>query len=218
MVAANIDKINQQIPPTVKLIVVSKNQPLTLVKEAYKSGHRAFGENKVQELVTKQQLLPADVEWHLIGHLQSNKVKYIAPFVQLIHSVDSYKLLETINKEAQKNNRIINCLLQVYIASEETKFGLNSAELIDVINLAQQNNLQHVRICGLMGMASNTNNKQQVEHEFNTLNTIFNQIKIDKNIDATTFTILSMGMSNDYEIAITCGSNMIRVGSLIFAE
>lgn len=218
MVAANIHKINQQIPPTVKLIVVSKNQPMELVKQAYQAGQLAFGENRVQDLVAKQQQLPADVEWHLIGHLQSNKVKYIAPFVQLIHSVDSYKLLETINKEAQKNNRIINCLLQVYIASEETKFGLNQTELIDVINLAQQHNLQHVRICGLMGMASNTNNKQQIEQEFNALNTIFNQIKNNTNFSHSSFTILSMGMSSDFETAIKCGSNMIRVGSLIFTE
>jgi pyridoxal phosphate enzyme (YggS family) len=222
MVAANIEKITQQIPSHVKLIAVSKTKPLELIKEAYDAGQRDFGENKVQELVTKQPLLPNDTHWHLIGHLQTNKVKYIAPFVHLIHAVDSIKLLETIHKEGVKNNRIISCLLQIYIAQEDTKFGLNKEELVDLLKYASQNNLSNVKICGLMGMATNTDDEQQIKAEFNSLKQLFDELKTNINsypaLIPQQFNTLSMGMSNDYQSAIDCGSNMIRVGSLIFGE
>lgn len=217
MIAANIEKIKQQLPHHVKLIVVSKTRPVESLMEAYEAGQRAFGENKVQEMVSKQPVLPADVEWHLIGHLQSNKVKYIAPFVHLIHSVDSVKLLETINKEGIKNNRIINCLLQVHIAEEETKFGLSRDELFDLLANNKQNKLDHVRICGLMGMATNTDNELQIEKEFTVLKGLFDELAASTFVDPSHFTTLSMGMSSDYQLAIKCGSNMIRVGSMIFA-
>ncbi len=177
MIAANIDKISQQIPKHVKLIAVSKTKPIELLQEAYQAGMRAFGENKVQEMVSKQPLLPADTQWHLIGHLQTNKVKYIAPFVHLIHAVDSIKLLETINKEALKNNRTINVLLQVYIAQEETKFGLSQEEVVELLHNAHQLKLNNVCICGLMGMASNTDNTTQIEQEFENLHQLFLTIK-----------------------------------------
>ena len=222
MVAANIEKINQQIPDHVKLIAVSKTKPVELIRQAYDSGQRAFGENKVQELVIKYDALPKDIEWHLIGHLQTNKVKYIAPFVHLIHAVDSIKLLETIHKEGVKNNRIINCLLQIYIAKEDTKFGLDQTELLSLLNYAHEKNLTQVNICGLMGMATFTNNMEQIAKEFTTLNQLFNHLKSNINLypalDAKHFNTLSMGMSNDYKLAINCGSNMIRVGSVIFGE
>lgn len=221
MIAANIEKITQQLPAHVKLIAVTKTKPVELIQEAYNAGLRAFGENKVQEMVAKQPLLPADVEWHLIGHLQSNKVKYMAEFVHLIHSVDSLKLLQTINKEAAKHNRIIDCLLQVYIAQEDTKFGLSEDELLTLLQNINTNPLPHVRICGLMGMASNTDNQQQIEHEFKSLKNIHasvaGQLKQFTNINHH-FTTVSMGMSSDYALAIACGSNMVRVGSAIFGN
>lgn len=220
MIAANIEKITQQLPSTVKLIAVSKTKPIELLQEAYAAGQRAFGENKVQELVSKQPLMPADTQWHLIGHLQTNKVKYIAPFVHLIHSVDSIKLLETINKEGVKNNCIINVLLQVYIAQEETKFGLNEEEVKALLTFAHSNQLSNVRICGLMGMASNTDNTAQIEHEFESLHQFFSHLKNNSTlypaIQPQYFTELSMGMSSDYELAIKHGSTLIRVGSSIF--
>jgi PLP dependent protein len=216
MIAANIEKIKQQLPGHVKLIAVSKTKPVELLQEAYNAGQRAFGENKVQEMTAKQPLLPADTEWHLIGHLQSNKVKYIAPFVHLIHSVDSLKLLEVINKEAIKNNRIIDCLLQVHIAEEETKFGLDRAELTDIL----QHHFSNVRIRGLMGMATNTGNAQQIEHEFTGLKHLFDNLKsmMHPAVEPDTFDTLSMGMSSDYQIAVKCGSTMVRVGSLVFGS
>ncbi len=220
MIAANIEKITQQLPSTVKLIAVSKTKPIELLQEAYAAGQRAFGENKVQELVSKQPLMPSDTQWHLIGHLQTNKVKYIAPFVHLIHSVDSIKLLETINKEGVKNNRIINVLLQVYIAQEETKFGLNEEEVKALLTFAHTNQLNNVKICGLMGMASNTDNTAQIEQEFESLHQLFSHLKNNSilypTIQPQYFTELSMGMSSDYELAIKHGSTLIRVGSSIF--
>ena len=220
MIAANIDKISQQIPSHVKLIAVSKTKPIELLQEAYQAGMRAFGENKVQEMASKQPLLPADTQWHLIGHLQTNKVKYIAPFVHLIHAVDSLKLLETINKEALKNNRVINVLLQVYIAQEETKFGLSQEEVFELLQAAHALQLKTVRICGLMGMASNTDNNAQIEQEFENLHQLFLTLKNNSNnhpaINKEQFTELSMGMSSDYLLAIKHGSTMIRVGSSIF--
>ncbi|MCC7533336.1 MAG: YggS family pyridoxal phosphate-dependent enzyme [Bacteroidia bacterium] len=220
MIAANIEKITQQLPKQVKLIAVSKTQPIELLKEVYQAGIKAFGENKVQEMVAKQPQMPIDTEWHLIGHLQTNKVKYIAPFVHLIHSVDSIKLLTTINKEAHKNNRIINVLLQVYIATEETKFGLNETELVTLLHDANNANLNHIAICGLMGMASNTDNSTQIENEFSALQRLFRKIREDITsypiLLPDKFTELSMGMSSDYLMAIKHGSTMVRIGSSIF--
>ncbi len=220
MIAANIEKIRQQLPGHVKLIAVSKTKPIEMLQEAYAAGQRAFGENKVQEVVNKQPQMPLDTEWHLIGHLQTNKVKYIAPFVHLIHAVDSIKLLETINKEAVKNNRTINVLLQVYIAKEETKFGLSNEEVIELLHYAKTQQLNNVNICGLMGMATNTDNNTQIEHEFEGLHQFFNTLKQEMHrypiLKPESFTELSMGMSSDYELAIKHGSTMIRVGSSIF--
>ena len=220
MIAANIEKISQQLPSHVKLIAVSKTKPIELLQEAYQAGMRAFGENKVQEMASKQPLLPADTQWHLIGHLQTNKVKYIAPFVHLIHAVDSLKLLETINKEALKNNRVINVLLQVYIAQEETKFGLSQEEVFELLQAAHALQLKNVCICGLMGMASNTDNTAQIEQEFENLHQLFLTLKNNSTnypaINTEQFTELSMGMSSDYLLAIKHGSTMIRVGSSIF--
>jgi pyridoxal phosphate enzyme (YggS family) len=222
MIAANIQKIRQQIPSHVKLIAVSKTKPIEMLQEAYAAHQRAFGENKVQEVVNKYPLMPLDTEWHLIGHLQTNKVKYIAPFIHLIHAVDSIKLLETINKEALKNNRIIHVLLQVYIAKEETKFGLSNEEVIELLSYANEQQLNNVNICGLMGMATYTENTQQIEEEFENLHQFFNTLKQEINkypiLKLDSFTELSMGMSNDYELAIKHGSTMIRVGSNIFGE
>jgi pyridoxal phosphate enzyme (YggS family) len=220
MIAANIEKIRQQIPSHVKLIAVSKTKPIEMLQEAYAAHQRAFGENKVQEVVNKYPLMPLDTEWHLIGHLQTNKVKYIAPFIHLIHAVDSIKLLETINKEALKNNRIINVLLQVYIAKEETKFGLSNEEVFELLTYANEQQLNNINICGLMGMATFTENPNQIEEEFENLHQFFNYLKQEINnypiLKLESFTELSMGMSSDYELAIKHGSTMIRVGSNIF--
>ena len=222
MIAANIEKIRQQIPSHVKLIAVSKTKPIEMLHEAYAAQQSAFGENKVQEVVNKYPLMPLDTEWHLIGHLQTNKVKYIAPFIHLIHAVDSIKLLETINKEALKNNRVINVLLQVYIAKEETKFGLSNEEVLELLTYANEQQLNNINICGLMGMATYTENKQQIEQEFENLHQFFNAIKLQIErypvLKKETFIELSMGMSSDYELAIKHGSTMIRVGSNIFGE
>jgi hypothetical protein len=216
MISANIQKIKEQIGQNVKLVAVSKTKPIELLMEAYNAGQRVFGENKVQEMVTKYEQMPKDIEWHMIGHLQSNKVKYIAPFVSLIHGVDSLKLLEVINKEVEKCNRKINCLLQVFIADEETKFGLDENELNEIMQqvIEHPEKFAHVNIVGLMGMASNTNNQNKISNEFKRLKKIFDSF----NIQHLPFTILSMGMSGDYQIAVKEGSNMIRVGSLIFGE
>lgn len=218
-VSENLKKLLSEIPGNVKLIAVSKTKSNEQIMEAYSAGQRAFGENMVQELVKKQDALPKDIEWHLIGHLQTNKVKYIAPFVSLIHSVDSLKLLIEINKRAFQNNRIIDCLLQIYIAREDTKFGFSfeGAELL--LNSQELKNLKNVRISGLMGMASNMEDgkwkmeegENIVRKEFNSLHKFFIQHRQNFN-----FTILSMGMSSDYTFAIEEGSNMIRVGSIIF--
>ena len=220
MIAANIEKIRQQIPSHVKLIAVSKTKPIEMLQEAYAAHQRAFGENKVQEVVNKYPLMPLDTEWHLIGHLQTNKVKYIAPFIHLIHAVDSIKLLETINKEALKNNRIINVLLQVYIAKEGTKFGLSNEEVFELLTYANEQQLNNINICGLMGMATFTENPNQIEEEFENLHQFFNYLKQEINnypiLKLESFTELSMGMSSDYELAIKHGSTMIRVGSNIF--
>jgi pyridoxal phosphate enzyme (YggS family) len=215
MIAERIQEITNSLPPNVQLIAVSKMHTPEDILEAYKAGQRDFGENKVQELCEKYEVLPKDIRWHLIGHLQTNKVKYAVPFVHFIHSVDSYKLLEVINKEAAKNNRIINCLLQVHIAKEETKFGFSPDELLDTLHESAWQSLKNIRICGLMGMATNTENEKQVEQEFLSLSKLFGQIKKEI-IPDDTFCELSMGMSDDYPLAIKAGSTMIRVGSSIF--
>lgn len=218
MIGANIQKIQQETGHKVKLIAVSKTKPESLIMEAYEAGQRVFGENKVQEMLGKYENLPKDIEWHLIGHLQSNKVKYIAPFVSLIHSVDSYKLLEMINKEAFKNNRIIPVLLQIYIAKEESKFGLSEEEAIQLIELKNQNALDAVQIVGLMGMATNTENKEIIKSEFLNLKSFYDYLKSSHFKNDGNFKEISMGMSGDYGIAADCGSTMIRVGSLIFGN
>lgn len=215
-VAENLISIKKTLPEHVTLVAVSKTQPNEKILEAHHSGQRIFGENYVQELVDKAGLLPKDIEWHFIGHLQSNKVKYIAPFVSLIHGVDSFKLLKEINKQGQKNNRIINCLLQVHIAREETKFGLDEKELYEILNSDELKNLQHINISGLMGMASNTNNTDDIRNEFLQLKNLFHSIQNKFNANNINVTTLSMGMSSDYPLAIECGSNMVRIGSSIF--
>ena len=205
-------------PKGVKLIAVSKTKPLESIQEAYDAGQRVFGENHVQELVEKAEALPKDIEWHLIGHLQSNKVKYIAPFVSLIHSVDSLKLAQEINKQGLKNNRVIDCLLQVYIADEETKYGLGYDELIELLRSEEFTNLTHCRIVGLMGIATNTDSQRQINEEFREMAVLFNGIKQSYFRQAEYFKEISMGMSSDYELAIENGSTMIRIGSTIFGK
>ena len=214
----NLEHIKLALPENVTLVAISKTKPVEAILEAYSSGQRIFGENKVQEMCDKQLLLPTDIQWHIVGHLQSNKVKYIAPFVSLIHAVDSLKLLQEINKQAAKNNRIIDCLLQIYIAQEETKFGLNFEEAEQLLSSSAFQELKNVRIVGLMGMASNTDNKEQVRMEFRSLKNFFDKIKTQESRLETTYTILSMGMSSDYNIAIEEGSTMVRIGSSIFGE
>lgn len=205
-------EIKSSLPENVTLVAVSKTKPVADLMEAYEAGQRIFGENYVQELVEKHEQLPKDVEWHFIGHLQSRKAKLIAPFVSLIHGVDSLKLLEEINKQALKNNRIIDCLLQIHIAEEDTKFGLNEAELNEILEQVQHENLKNIRIKGLMGMATFTENQNQIKKEFLHLKSFFDKISI-LNSDIS---ILSMGMSGDYQLAIDCGSTMVRIGSSIF--
>jgi len=199
-----------------KLIAVSKTKPVSAIMEAYEAGIMRFGENKAQEMAEKSNQLPLDIEWHMIGHLQRNKVKYIAPFVALIHSVDSFKLLKEINKEAQKNERVINCLLQMHIAEEETKFGLSENELFEMIDSDEFSALEHVKAIGLMGMATYTENKTQIRKEFSSLRKVFEKVNNLPPRPNLAFSELSMGMSGDYKIAIEEGSTMIRVGSAIF--
>lgn len=215
-IAANIEKIKQELSQNIKLIAVSKTKPVELLLEAYQAGQRAFGENKVQELVSKYQQMPEDVEWHMIGHLQSNKVKYIIPFVHLIHGVDSLPLLKEINKQVAKINKIQKVLLQVSIADEATKFGLDEAELNNIAQLYAANEFTHIDIVGLMGMATFTDDQTKITQEFATLSQYFKTIKQSYLSQKHSFTELSMGMSGDYKIAIAQGSTMIRVGSHIF--
>ena len=214
-ITQNLQQIKSTLPEHVTLVAVSKTKPVSDLMEAYNAGQRVFGENYVQELVDKQPQLPKDVAWHFIGHLQSNKVKYIAPFVSLIHGVDSLKLLQEINKQALKNNRVIDCLLQVYIAEEESKFGLDETELRAILSSEELKNLKNIKIVGLMGMSTFTDNQAQVKKEFQNLKAVFDKYKTLKteNCDLKT---LSMGMSGDYQLAIECGSTMVRIGSSIF--
>ncbi len=213
----NFKLIKSQIPDNVTLVAVSKTKPVSDILKAYQTGHRHFGENKVQELVTKHQELPQDIKWHMIGHLQRNKVKYIAPFIHLIHAVDSFKLLKEINKQALKNKRIINCLLQLKIADEETKFGLTQNEISQILTSEALQSLKNIHIIGLMGMATFTTDKQQIKNEFCSLKTVFETLK-KHDYPNCTLTTLSMGMSYDYDIAIACGSTMVRIGSKLFGE
>ena len=213
-IAENLDKIKSEIPSTVKLVAVSKTKPVQVILEAYRAGHKIFGENKVQEMVEKYPLLPKDIEWHHIGHLQTNKVKYIAAFVSLIHAVDSLNLLQEINKQAIKNNRIIDCLLQIHIAREQTKFGLSFEEAEIILRSGEVLKLKNINIIGLMGMATNTDDPGQIRNEFHKLKTFFDKL-IAYHFQLST---LSMGMSGDYKIAMEEGSTIIRIGSLIFDE
>ena len=217
-IAINILEIRESLPKKVTLVAVSKTKPNSDIMEAYKAGQRVFGENKVQELSLKHEELPKDIVWHFIGHLQSNKVKFIAPFVSLIHGVDSLKLLKTIDKEAKKSERIIPCLLQFHIASESSKFGFSMNEIEDMklSNLIAE--LKNVDICGVMGMATYTDDQTQIAKEFEELSHIFNGLKNTFFKEQGSFKEISMGMSNDYAIAIEKGSTMIRVGSSIFGE
>ncbi|MBE0653977.1 MAG: YggS family pyridoxal phosphate-dependent enzyme [Bacteroidales bacterium] len=206
------------LPERVKLVAVSKTKPREDIMALYNLGHRIFGENKVQDLVSKAETLPSDIQWHMIGHLQSNKVKYLVPFVSLIHSVDSIKLLETIEKEGAKRNRRIDCLLQVHIALEETKFGFSEEEVMELVNSNKISQFQFVNIRGLMGMATFTEDMEKVRQEFRNLKTIFENIRKNPGFRRDDFSELSMGMSGDYPVAIEEGSTMIRIGSLIFGE
>lgn len=214
----NINQIKDEIPAHVTLVAISKTHPPAIIMEAYNAGQSIFGENKVQELVSKYEVMPKDIEWHLVGHLQTNKVKYIATFVNLIHSVDSLKLLKEIDKQAAKNNRVINCLFQMHIAEEETKFGLAHDELVDILKSQEFRLLKNIQIVGLMGMATFTDDMEQVRKEFRGLSIFFNQVKKDFFNNSSDFITLSMGMSSDYRVAIEEGSTMIRVGSNIFGD
>ena len=217
-ITRNLELILKELPSGVRLIAVTKTHPEDIILQAYHAGHKIFGENKAQELVDKYQNLPVDIEWHMIGHLQTNKVKYIAPFVNLIHSVDSVKLLNTIDREADKNNRIIDCLLQLKIAKEETKSGMSYDEIITLLHSEDYKQWSHVRIAGLMGMATFTKDETLIQKEFEYLAASFRNIKEAFFKEKTYFCELSMGMSDDYKIAIKAGSTMVRIGSLIFGE
>jgi len=215
----NFERIKKELQQTnTTLIAVSKTKPTAAIQALYDLGQRDFGENYVQELIEKQEQLPKDIHWHYIGHLQTNKVKYIASFVHLIHAVESFKLLQEINKQAEKNNRVIDVLLQMHIAQEETKYGMDNHELLTLLEYyeAQKNRLQHVRICGLMGMASFTENQNQLRNEFQQLKNFFEYLKRSNFLFQDYFNICSMGMSSDYTIAIEEGSTMVRIGSLLF--
>ena len=205
----------QSLPPQVTLVAVSKTKPVTDLIQAYEAGQRIFGENKIQEMTDKWEQLPKDIEWHMIGHVQTNKVKHMAAYVSLIHGVDSLKLLQEINKQAFRNNRIIDCLLQVYIAEEESKFGLDETELIEILQSSTFKNLNNIRVIGLMGMATFTENQIQIKKEFRHLKAIFKNNQ-QRNTDNCQLTTLSMGMSGDYQLAIEYGSTMVRIGSSIF--
>lgn len=216
-IADNIKSLKKETEADkVILLAVSKTKPASDIQEAYDAGQRLFGENIVQEMVEKYEQLPKDIEWHLIGHLQTNKVKYIAPFVSMIQSVDSLKLLHEINKHAEKAGRIIDCLLQIYIADEETKYGLGFDEAIELLRCEEFAIMKNVRIRGLMGIATNTDNEKQIKEEYYELNTFFEGIKLSYFRKEESFDILSMGMSSDYKLAIEQGSNMVRLGSTIF--
>ena len=213
-ISENLNKLYHSIGKSVKLVAVSKTKSNEEIMEAYEAGQKIFGENKVQELISKYNSLPKDIEWHMVGHLQKNKVKYIASFIKLIHSVDNFKLLKEINRQAKKYNVTIDCLLQIKIASEETKFGLSIDQVKPMLESEEFKSLKNISIIGLMGMASFTNNEEILKNEFSYLNDLFDDLRITY----PNITVLSMGMSNDHKLAIQYGSNMVRVGSLIFGE
>ena len=218
-ITENLHHIQSQLPSHVTLVAVSKTKPVADLMEAYEAGQRIFGENKIQEMTEKWQQMPKDIQWHMIGHVQTNKVKFMAEYVSLIHGVDSLKLLEEINKQAQKHNRVIDCLLQIYIAEEESKFGLDEAELNEILHSDAFAQLKNIRIVGLMGMATFTENHNQIKKEFQHLKSIFDTLRdIRLKSDAIQVNTLSMGMSGDYTLAIECGSTMVRIGSSIFGN
>ena len=217
-IAENLKGVQQDLPEGVRLVAVSKFHPVEALNEAYAAGQRVFGESRVQEMCAKQEVMPADVEWHFIGHLQTNKIKYMLPFVSLIHGIDSYRLLEEVNKQAARAGRVINCLLQLYIAQEETKFGFSPEECRSMLAAGEWRNLTNVRVCGLMGMASNTDNGEQISRDFRSLHGFFNEVKAEFFAECPEFKELSMGMSHDYRLAVAEGSTLVRVGSRIFGE
>lgn len=213
-----IDQLMDELPAEVTLVAVTKTHPIDQLLEAYSAGLRDFGENRVQELIEKQPQLPDDVRWHLIGHLQTNKVKFIAPFVYLVHSIDSLKVLNELDKQAAKNNRIIDCLLQIHIAEEETKFGLSAEDAIQILDSDKYQKMNNIRIRGLMGMATFTDDQHRVRSEFKTLKKLFDELKSTRFSNDNSFNIRSMGMSGDYQIAIEEGSTLVRIGTAIFGS
>lgn len=217
-IGENLKQVWAELPQGVRLVAVSKFHPNEAILEAYEAGQRIFGESKVQEMGAKHDSLPADIQWHFIGHLQTNKVKYIAPYVALIHGIDSMHLLAEVDKQAAKNQRVIDCLLQIHIAQEETKFGFSPDECRQMLAEGQWKSFTHVRLCGLMGMATNTDDIAQVQSEFNSLHSLFQEIKANWMADAPWFCELSMGMSHDYHEAIRAGSTLVRIGTHIFGE
>jgi hypothetical protein len=218
-IATNLLSIKNDLPENITLVAVSKTKPVSDLMEAYDAGQRIFGENKIQEMADKWEQMPKDIQWHMIGHVQTNKVKFMAPFVSLVHGVDSFKLLKEINKQALKNDRVIDCLLQMHIAKEETKFGLDEEELSSILDSSVFQEMKNIRIRGLMGMATFTDNQDQVKKEFLYLKSIFDLLLNKDAINhVSTLPILSMGMSGDYKLGIECGSNMIRIGSSIFGR
>lgn len=217
-IAENIKQVQNELPERVRLVAVSKFHPNEAIEEAYRAGQRIFGESKVQEMTAKYKSLPKDIEWHFIGHLQTNKIKYIVLYVTLIHGIDSYKLLAEVDKQAAKANRVVDCLLQLHIAREETKFGFSFDECREMLASGEWKALHNIRICGLMGMATNTENAEQIKAEFCSLSSFFQEVKSNWFADSKAFKELSMGMSHDYHEAIAAGSTLIRVGSKIFGE
>ena len=219
IIADNLNHIKEDLPENITLVAVTKTKPVKTILEAYNAGHKIFGENRIQEMADKYKDLPKDIEWHMIGHLQSNKVKYMAHFVHLIHGVDSFKTLEEIDKQAKKHERVINCLLQARIAEEETKFGLPFAEIEKIISSVELKKLENITITGLMGMSTFTDDVDQIKSEFERLNNFFQNLKektANEELQNVQLETLSMGMSGDYPIAIECGSTMVRIGSAIF--
>lgn len=217
-IQANLKEVLTSLPAQVKLVAVSKFHPNESIEQAYRAGQRIFGESKVQELTGKYETLPKDIEWHFIGHLQTNKVKYIAPYIAMIHAVDSYKLLAEIDKQVAKNGRVIPCLLEIHIAQEESKYGFTFQECREMLEAGEWKNLTHICIAGLMGMATFTEDETEIKREFDSLKQFFNEIKQNYFADRDTFREISMGMSHDYPLAIEAGSTLVRVGSKIFGE
>lgn len=211
-ISENIQKYKEELGPDLSLVAISKTKPTSDILEAYKAGQRIFGENKIQEMTAKWEALPKDIQWHMVGNVQRNKVKYMAPYVDLIHTVDSLKLLKEINKEARKNQRSISCLLQIKIAEEDSKSGISAEQAKEILNSEEISKMQNVKVVGLMGMATFTEDMEQVRREFQALNSVFKEFKNTY----PQLKILSMGMSGDYKIALNCGSNMVRIGSAIF--